>query len=143
MSSSFPLLSARELVVVREMPNRLAVVIAAPHSQSEDVGIYNDFDAMQEVLLRRGFSKDTIETLMLDGQGKQSILMKRLAEIHTRISSWSGGQLFFYYTGHGTFDPVSGEPGLALGGKEVVYWSEVFKALDAPKSLDLIVLPDC
>ena len=138
-----PVLQAREQFAVRsESSNRLAVLIAAPHSANE-AGIYNDFEAMKEVLLRTGFSKDTIVSVMLENGNKQEQLMTVLSDVRKKVSSWSCGQLFLYYTGHGTFDYKTGAPGLALGARETVYWNEVFSALNAPRGLNLIVLPDC
>ena len=112
--------------------------------------MHNDLEAMNNVLRQRGFVPE--EILSLEGPLDRPSLMTFLAEVHQRTASWSHGEVFLYYGGHGIFtgtEVSAARPALWLSNgallcstENCVFWDEVISALGLPPPVTLILLPD-
>jgi hypothetical protein len=126
---------------------RLAVLIAAPWEG--ETAMHNDLVAIYNALRQRGFSPE--EFLVLEGFLTRSLLFASLHDIQKRIGSWQGGEVWVFFSGHGTFTGTiasEARPGLLLTSalhpsvEQQVFWDEIFAALQVPASVQLILFPD-
>lgn len=134
-----------------EPSRRLAVLVAAPLAGQQ--AMLNDVAAMDAALRQRGFRPEEIVTL--HGPVRREALLTFFLQVGARIASWSEGEVFLYYSGHGMFTGTtveSARPGLLLSADAelstescdtCVFWDEVFTALALPKNVQLILVPDC
>lgn len=129
--------------------SKLAVLIGARQNPDEDA-MHNDVVAMTKALRDRGFASS--EILTLDGSVDRSCVLSLIDNVSNRISKWTAGEVLLFYSGHGTFSGDSAKtarPGLLLNAKArppaagILYWHELFDHLHMPRSVNLILLPDC
>jgi hypothetical protein len=126
--------------------HQLALLIAAPHRGER--AMHNDLVDMYKVLSLRGLLPE--EMLLLEGKLHRGLLMAFLQEVRKEIVSWSSGEVFFYYSGHGNYRTVASNAraGMLLKSNtknhtdDYVFWDEVFSTLDLPTTINLVVLPD-
>jgi hypothetical protein len=128
-------------------PHRLALLIGSPWRGEETV-IQNDIASFRVALTKRGFKPSQLKEL--SGKLTRPQVLSAVSAVSTTTAAWGSGEVFLYYTGHGSF---SGEtvqtarPALALGPdsdpNSLVYWDEVFSAMRLPRGVQLILLPDC
>ena len=126
---------------------RLALLVAAPWEG--ETAMHNDLVAIYNALRQRGFAPE--EFLVLEGALTRSILLAFLHEAQRRIGAWQRGDVWFSFSGHGTFrgtTAADAQPGLLLTSalhpshEEQVWWEEIFAALQVPAAVQLTVLPD-
>lgn len=130
----------------KETP-RLALLVAAPWQGN--TMMHNDLMAMYDALRHRGFLPEQI--LSIEGTLNQGLLMAFLREARGRFALWNHGEVFFHYSGHGTFtgtNELEARPALWLQDTQNldghrVFWDEVFSTLDLPVNIELTLLPDC
>lgn len=125
-------------------PKKLAVIISA--AWGNDTAVHNDLVAMHRALEKRGFRAD--EMVSLDGKLSRSLVLNFLNSIGNEVAGWQEGQVFLYYTGHGSFKGQTAKNavvGLQLQStaQESIEWREVFHALRLPPTVNMILLPDC
>lgn len=113
----------------------------------------NDVAAMDMALRRRGFQP--AEIMILRGPASRETLLTFFHQVGARVASWSDGEVFLYYSGHGMFTDTTVEtarPGLLLTSNaelstescdSCVFWDEVFAALALPAGVTLTLVPDC
>src|SRR5262249_52818472 len=77
---------------------RLALLVAAPWPG--ETAMHDDLVAVHEALRLRGFLPE--EILVLEGHLQRSALMTFFQAAHQRIATWRRGEVFFYFSGHGT-----------------------------------------
>jgi len=121
--------------------NRLAVLIAAP--LRGEAPMQNDLGLIYEAVRRRGFAPE--EFLTLSGALNRRLLLALIREASESINGWKSGELFLFYSGHGSFEGstlADARPGLQLMS-DLVLWDEVFAALALPSGVRLTLLPDC
>jgi hypothetical protein len=130
-----------------EIVQRLALLVAAPWEG--ETAMHNDLVATYNALRQRGFSPE--EFLVLEGPLTRSLLLAFLQDVQRRIGSWQHGDVWFSFSGHGTFygtKAAEARPGLLLTSaphssqEDQVLWDEVFAALQVPQAVQLILLPD-
>jgi hypothetical protein len=126
---------------------RIALLIGSPWNGEETV-IQNDLASFRQALQKRGFEESQIR--QLSGKLDRRQVLDALRSISRASASWKRGEVFLYYTGHGSFsglDATTARPALALGrtaaGDQLVYWDEIFSVLRLPSGVQLILLPDC
>lgn|GEM_PF-2540749 len=126
---------------------RLAILIAAPWEG--ETAMHNDLVATYSALRQRGFSPE--EFLILEGTLSRSLLLAFLHDVQRRIGAWQNGDVWFSFSGHGTFrgtTAAEARPGLLFTSmlhpshEDQVLWEEVFAALRVPAAVQLILLPD-
>ena len=126
---------------------RLALLVAAPWEG--ETAMHNDLIATYNALRQRGFSPE--EILVLEGSLTRGLLLSFLQNVHGRLASWQQGEVWFSFSGHGTFSGMSASdarPGLLLTSESLparehqVFWDEVFAALQVPMSVQFTLLPD-
>ena len=126
---------------------RLALLVAAPWEG--ETAMHNDLVAIYNALRQRGFAPE--EFLVLEGSLTRSILLAFLHNAQKRIGAWQHGEVWFSFSGHGTFRgtmAAEAQPGLLLTSalhpshEEQVWWEEVFAALQVPAAVQLTLLPD-
>jgi hypothetical protein len=105
--------------------------------------------AIYNALRQRGFAPE--EFLVLEGSLTRSILLAFLHDAQKRIGAWQRGEVWFSFSGHGTFrgtTAAEAQPGLLLTSalhpsqEEQVWWEEVFAVLQVPAAVPLTLLPD-
>jgi len=130
-----------------EKPRRLALLVAAPWEG--EAAMHNDLVATYNALRQRGFSPE--EFLVFAGSLTRSGLLAFLHDVQRRIRAWPSGEVWFSFSGHGTFrgtTAAEAPPGLWLTStlhpsqEEQVLWGEVLTALQAPAAVQLTLLPD-
>ena len=130
-----------------EQARRLAILVAMPWEG--ETAMHNDLLATYDALRQRAFSPE--ELLVLAGPLTRSGLLAFLHDIHRRIAPWPSGDVWFSFSGHGTFTGMTGaeaRPGLLFTGEmppspeHQVFWDEVFATLRVPPAVQLTVLPD-
>jgi hypothetical protein len=137
------------LVVAAAAPasSRLAVLIAGPWEG--EIAMQNDVVAMIDALRRRGFARD--ELVVLEGRLTRAALLAFLQDVHQRIAAWARGEILLHVSGHGTLEgktAATARAGLVFtsvfhpGPDDIVWWDEVFAALQAPSDVRVILLPD-
>jgi hypothetical protein len=127
---------------------RLALLLGAPHCG--EVAMHNDICAIVPVLRARGFGDKDL--LRLVGQElERRAVLEFLGHASSGISSWRGGEVFLYVSGHGEFTGDTAEPArlaVRLSGDSrpldevAVFWDEIFAALALPPGATLTLLPD-
>jgi hypothetical protein len=126
---------------------RLALLVAAPWEG--ETAMQNDLVATYEALRQRGFSPE--EFLVLAGPLTRSLLLAFLHDVQRRIGAWQSGEVWFSFSGHGTFHGTTAaeaRPGLLFTSalhpsqEDQVLWEEVFAALQVPAAVQLTLLPD-
>ena len=126
---------------------RLALLVAAPWEG--ETAMHNDLVAIYNALRQRGFAPE--EFLVLEGSLTRSVLLAFLHDVQKRIGAWQRGEVWFSFSGHGTFrgtTAAEAQPGLLLTSalrpshEEHVWWEEVFAALQVPAPVQLTLLPD-
>ena len=126
---------------------RLALLVAAPWEG--ETAMHNDLVAIYNALRQRGFAPE--EFLVLEGSLTRSVLLAFLHDVQKRISAWQRGEVWFSFSGHGTFrgtTAAEAQPGLLLTSalhpaqEEQVWWEEVFAVLQMPVAVQLTLLPD-
>jgi hypothetical protein len=112
-----------------------------------------DVQAFYDVLAARGVSSD--ELLVLEGRLDRELMLRFLASVRSRVSTWDRGDVFLYYSGHGAYAPsdaidaASVEPALVFDQGDLgepsrwLFWREIFAKLALPPSVRLALLPDC
>jgi hypothetical protein len=145
------LLAGNAAADVQPAAGRLAVLLAAPAPGRGETAMHNDLQAIYGVLLRRGFLPE--EILSLEGSLNRTVLMPVLKEAARRIATWRRGDVFLFYSGHGSCTPnttaFEARPGLLLASDLPdpkdgnVLWDDVFAALHVPGNVRVILLPDC
>jgi hypothetical protein len=128
-------------------PRRLALLIGRP--AQTDPSMHDDLEAMRTALSARGYEPG--DFLTLEGILSRELFQSFLKEASRRTRNLSGGELFIYYSGNGTFTKESersARAGLSLGGDgksegQFMYWDEVFETLRVPDDVACVVLPDC
>src|SRR5215510_12602922 len=78
---------------------RLALLVAA--LWEGETAMHNDLVAIYNALRQRGFAPE--EFLVLEGALTRSILLAFLHDIQRRIALWQKGDVWFSFSGHGTF----------------------------------------
>ena len=130
-----------------EQTRRLALLVAAPWEG--ETAMHNDLVATYNALRQRGFSPE--EFLVLAGPLTRSLLLAFLHDVQRRIGAWQRGEVWFSFSGHGTFrgtTAADAQAGLLLTSalhpshEGQVWWEEVFAALDVPAAVQLTLLPD-
>ena len=130
-----------------ETPRRLALLVAAPWEG--ETAMHNDLAATYRGLRQRGFAPG--EFLVFAGSLTRSGLLAFLHDVRTRVRAWPDGDVWFSFSGHGTFRGTTvaeARPGLLLASslhpspEEQVTWEEVFAALRVPAAVQLTLLPD-
>jgi hypothetical protein len=122
---------------------RLALLIASPWPG--ETAMQEDLVAMYAALRGRGMLPE--EILSLSGRLSRTLLLAILEEARRRVTTWDAGELFLYFSGHGSFD-CQRRPGLRLRndfpepGIDVA-WHEVLDALPLRRDIPLVLLPDC
>jgi hypothetical protein len=122
-------------------PKRLAVMISA--TWGADEAMHNDLMAMHQALRQRGLRDN--EILSLEGKLDRNIILGFLNEIGKDVATWREGEIFLYYTGHGSLEGKNAKEaivGLQLSMQEKVSWNEIFTALRITPKVRLILLPD-
>ena len=140
------LLSGPATVADTGKAQRLALLVAAPWEG--ETAMHNDLVATYNALRQRGFAPE--EILVLEGALTRSVLLAFLHDAQKRIRAWQRGEVWFSFSGHGTFRGTAAEaqPGLLLTSalrpsyEEQVWWEEVFAALQVPAAVQLTLLPD-
>src|SRR5262245_39763797 len=126
---------------------RLALLVAAPWAG--ETAMHNDLVAIYNALRQRGFAPE--EFLVLEGSLTRSVLLAFLHDVQKRIGAWQRGDVWFSFSGHGTFRGTTvaeAQPGLLLTSalrpshEEHVWWEEVLAALQVPAPVQLTLLPD-
>ena len=120
---------------------KLAVLVSA--AWSADTSMHNDLVAMHQALQKRGFQPD--EIFSLEGKLNRNLVLNFLSEIAKTTKTWREGEIFLFYTGHGSLEgdtPKDARVGLMLSPKEKVWWNEVFAALPLAPKVKLILLSD-
>ena len=124
---------------------RLALLVAAPWEG--ETAMHNDLVAIYGALRQRGFAPE--EILVLEGSLTRSVLLAFLHDVQRRIGSWQRGEVWFSFSGHGTWrgtTAADAKPGLLLTSapsrEEQVWWEEVFATLQVPAAVQLTLLPD-
>jgi hypothetical protein len=126
---------------------QLALLIAAPWEN--ETAMHNDLVATYDALRQRGFAPE--EFLILEGSLTRSLLLAFLQDVHKRIALWPSGHVWLSFSGHGTFrgtTTADAQAGLLLtrtlhpSHEDLVWWEEVFAALDVPVAVQLMLLPD-
>ena len=126
---------------------RLAILVAAPWEG--ETAMHNDLVAVYNALRQRGFAPE--EFLVLEGPLTRSLLLAFLHDIQRRIAPWQTGDVWFSFSGHGTFSGMTvtdARPGLLFTGdlppapEHQVFWDEIFATLRVPTTVQLTVLPD-
>ena len=111
--------------------------------------MHDDLVATANALRQPGFEAEEFQ--VLEGSLTRSVLLAFLQDVHQRIASWRHGEVFFAFSGHGTFSGTTAaeaRPGLQLtddlrpSPAHQVFWDEVFAALNVPAAVQLILLPD-
>jgi hypothetical protein len=124
--------------------HRIALLITAPYSATENTMMHNDVVSMRDTLLSRGYRLDQIKPVE---SAHTKVLAEALKNVHELVASWKHGEVFIFYSGHGWLMPDSTDPALNLGlignDFELFPWKAVFSDLNVPQNLQLIVLPDC
>jgi hypothetical protein len=130
-----------------EQARRLAILVAAPWQG--EAAMHNDLMATYDALRQRGFAPE--EFLILAGPLTRRGLVAFLHDIHQRIASWPDGNVWFSFSGHGTFTGMpatEARPGLLFTSaippsyELQIFWDEVFAELQVPAAVQLTVLPD-
>jgi hypothetical protein len=128
-------------------PHRLAILIAAPWPG--EIAMHNDLLAIGGALSQRGYSAN--EIMLLEGQLDRKSLLSLLDEARNRVAKWKDGEVFLYFGGHGYYSGSTASdarPGLLLvadpeySSNIAVFWDEVFKTINVPPMVSLIILPD-
>jgi hypothetical protein len=126
---------------------RLAILVAAPWEG--ETAMHNDLVAVYNALRQRGFAPE--EFLVLEGSLTRSVLLAFLHDIQRRIAPWQKGDVWFSFSGHGTFSGMTvtdARPGLLFTSEmspaqeQQVFWDEIFATLQVPTTVQLTVLPD-
>lgn len=126
---------------------RLALLVAAPWEG--ETAMHNDLVATYTALRQRGFLPE--ELLVLAGPLTRSLLLAFLHDVQRRIGTWHTGDVWFSFSGHGTFHGTTAadaQPGLRLTSalppaqEDEMLWEEVFAALQVPATVQLTLLPD-
>ena len=126
---------------------RLAILVAAPWEG--ETAMHNDLVATYTVLRQRGFAPE--EFLVLEGPLTRSLLLAFLQDVHRRIREWPRGEVWFFFSGHGTLRGTvasDAQAGLVFTSavhpspEDQVWWEEVFAALQVPPAVQLLLLPD-
>ena len=126
---------------------RLAMLVAAPWEG--ETAMHNDLVAAYTVLRQRGFAPE--EFLVLEGPLTRSLLLAFLQDVHRRIGTWPRGEVWFFFSGHGTLrgtTAADAQAGLLFTGalhpsyEDQVWWEEVLAALQAPPAVQVLLLPD-
>lgn len=132
-------------------PNTLALLFAGPW-HGEDA-MHHDLRAVHDALRARGLRGE--ETLLLAGPLSRGLIVSFLESVRSRWASWTEGDLFLYYSGHGGYAPLDAEdaagaePALIFAEEDLVEparwlpWRELFAALALPAGVRLALLPDC
>jgi hypothetical protein len=128
---------------------RIALLIGCPWNISgEETVIQNDVASLRSALEKRGFQPGEIKEL--SGKTDRGAVLGTVDSISRTVASWKEGEVFLYYTGHGSVSGTSASrarPALALAsealGDHIVYWDEVFSGLHLPPGVRLVLLPDC
>jgi hypothetical protein len=111
--------------------------------------MHNDLVATYTALRQRGFAPE--ELLVLAGPLTRSLLLAFLQDVQRRIGAWQRGDVWFFFSGHGTFrgtTAADAQPGLLFTSalhptrEEQVWWEEVFAVLQVPPAVQLILLSD-
>lgn len=126
---------------------RLAILVTGPWEGK--TAMHNDLVATYNALRQRGFAPE--EFLIFEGPLTRGILLAFLQDVQRRIASWQQGEVWFSFSGHGTFSGMTAaeaRPGLLLSSaippapEHQVFWDEVFATLRVPMAVQLTVLPD-
>ena len=126
---------------------RLALLVAAPWEG--ETAMQNDLVATYNALRQRGFSPE--EFLVLAGPLTRGLLLAFLHDVQRRIGAWQSGEVWFSFSGHGTFrgtTAAEARPGLLFTSalhpshEDQVLWEVVFAALQVPAAVQLTLLPD-
>jgi hypothetical protein len=126
---------------------RLAILVAAPWEG--ETAMHNDLVATYTVLRQRGFAPE--EFLMLEGPLSRSLLLAFLQDVHRRIEAWPRGEVWLFFSGHGTLrgtTTADAQAGLLFTNalhpslEDQVWWEEVFAARQAPPAVQILLLPD-
>src|SRR5262250_1922873 len=92
---------------------RLVLLVAAPWEG--ETAMHNDLTAIYDALRQRGFASE--EFLVLEGALTGSRLLAFLHDAQKRIGGWQRGEVWFSFSGHGTFrgtTAAEAQPGLLL-----------------------------
>lgn len=128
-------------------PRRLAILVAAPWEG--ETAMHNDLVATYTALRQRGFSPE--EFLVLEGVLTRSVFLAFLQDVQRRIGAWQQGEVWFSFSGHGTFrgtTVATARPGLLLTSRvppsqeDQVFWDELFAVVQVPPTMLFILLPD-
>jgi hypothetical protein len=126
---------------------RLAILVAAPWEG--ETAMHNDLVAVYNALRQRGFAPE--EFLVLEGPLTRSVLLAFLHDIQRRLALWQKGDVWFSFSGHGTFSGMTAadaRPGLLFTSEippsheHQVFWDEIFATLQVPTAVQLTILPD-
>lgn len=121
--------------------HRAALLIGAPHG--DETAMRADVRAAKDALLRRGFRPEEITTLEACPDPKT--FRSALAALESRISDWSSGYVFLYFSGHGTVHgstlPLA-DPAILLEKGEVS-WSTVMFELARWRRIRFTLFADC
>ena len=116
-----------------EEVRRLALLIAAPWEG--ETAMHNDLVATYTVLRQRGFAPE--EFLVLEGPLTRSLLLAFLQDVHRRIREWPQGNVWFFFSGHGTLrgtTAADAQAGLLFTSavhpspEDQMWWEDVFAA---------------
>jgi hypothetical protein len=128
---------------------RIALLIGcAWNTPGEGNVIQNDVASLRSALEKRGFQGSEIKEL--SGRVDRRAVLSAVHAVSRAVASWQEGEVFLYYSGQGSFSGTSAStarPALALASEasagHLVYWDEVFSALQLPPGVRLVLLPDC
>jgi hypothetical protein len=145
LSLALILVTATAVLPAPKTP-RLAVLVGAPWDGEKSMS--NDVGAAAAALRRRGFAPD--EILVLDGQLTRAAVLSFVGLVRQRIAPWKSGEILITVSAHGTFTGTKvseARPGLLLSAREpvaaqIVFWDEIFNALNVPDGVRVILLPD-
>ena len=121
--------------------HRAALLIGAPHG--DETAMRADVRAAKEALLRRGFRPEEITTPEACPDPKT--FRNALASLESRISDWSSGSVFLYFSGHGTVHGSTltlADPAILLEKGEVS-WSDVMFEFARWRRIRFTLFADC